>query len=135
MAYVHKISTILSSAEPGAGATITTAMHYIGSGLATGLWIHTAINNSGFASAPGAGAPEIIVSLYPSLDASQVKGSRSNPQVVSRNVAARGDTAYRWSYYSPVVVPKYFSLGITNTADVAVSANALSVAVEYVIGS
>jgi hypothetical protein len=133
MAYTHKISTILANAEPGAGATITTAMHYIGSGCATGLWLHTMVNNSGFASAPGAGVPEIRVALYPSLDASQAKTLRDNPECVAVNRATKGDTAYRWSKYFPVVVPKYFSLGITNTADVAVNSNSLSVAVEYVL--
>ena len=133
MAATHKVSTILSSAEPGAGASITTAMHYIGSGLATGLWIHTMIDNSGFATAPGDALPEIAVSLYPGLNATQAWTCRDNPQCVAHNVATKGDTSYRFSRYFDIVVPKYFSLGVKNLSNSAVNTNSLSVAVEYVI--
>ena len=123
-------STILTNAEPGAGAEVTGAQHDFGAALIRGLWVYTDLGASAFDAAPTNGLPRIRTTLEAVSSSGGTASDRDPP--ISFEHSTPADDAYHFADYWAGQVPRYVKLTVLNLTNKAVSSNKLSVTVECV---
>ena len=137
MALTTKVSTVLSTKQIAAGASVSTAGQYIGASgaISNGLWVYTnlaskitAYSGQALSADPASNFPQIKIEVFPQTSAATATKFAKNALAQTCNINSKAGV--KFSNRFDLELPKYFGIRITNDTDKVIPSG-LTATIEY----